>query len=172
MAENDNDEYHFVDIESTAPASVSEPEPTVGASTAFADAFTSKKNVKRNALIVILLVVMMMVIYSVINKSSSNKKKELSLMPAPVSVVKKNTAFVASQPVAAVSPSVRNEAAAVADVNQKLTTLALSQQNMRAELSSVNNQLNAFNGNINEIMVKMAACLAQSHTRRRSAPTL
>lgn len=156
MAENDNDEYHFVDIESTAPASVSEPEPTVDANTAFASAFTGKTNVKRNALFVILLVVMMMVIYSVINKSSSNKNKEVSLVPAAVHVAKQRVASVVTQPVAAVSPSVRNEAVVVADVNQKLTTLTLSQQNMRAELSSVNNQLNAFNGNINEITTKMA----------------
>ena len=164
MAENekvagnkkDDDEYQFVDIESATPVSVSEQERPVETGAAFGNAFTGTKNVKRNALMVILLVVMMMVVYSVINRSSSNKKKEASITPVPVSFVKKNATFIAPQP-AAVPTSVRNEANAVADINQKLITLELNQQNMRAELSSVNNQLNAFNGSMNDIVTKISA---------------
>ena len=158
MAEKDNDEYQFLDLESATPDSSSETELSEERDTSTpADLFAGKKNVKRNALMVILLVIILMVVYSVMNISSSNKSNMASIKPTPVSVIKKQQQTVATvaQPQLA-TPAISYDVNATANMNQKLSALELNQDSMRVELASTKNQMAVLTSNLNELTTKIS----------------
>ncbi len=167
MADNDeyNEEYQFADLDAVTPDSEDHP----GASEGNAPEVTPESprsfkqpNVKRNAIIVVGIVIVIMVLYKIIGSIYSEKKAETNAPIAPIPVTQQTPAPspaptpvpVETQP----TPSVTETQKPGLDikVNQKLSTLELTQQNMRSEVSSVNDQITGLSQNVNTLVTKMS----------------
>jgi intracellular multiplication protein IcmG len=156
MADKDqfNDEYQFDDLDAINS-------PDTGDDTLAADEGTvipedtthvqlEKNNTKRNALIVIGAVILAILLYKIVGSMFSTKKVAVKTnIPALVPV-----AQPVVQPQVAATPVV---VAAPVDMQltQKIAVLESTQQTMRSDISSLNDQLNGINQNVNAIVAKM-----------------
>ena len=157
MADNDqyNDEYQFADLDATHSDSGDESgsagdgsgtpdEARAGAS--------SHNSVKRNGLIVIVLLISAIVIYKFVGVFSADKKVAVTTsVPAEVPVVQPPVQPQPVMPVAvAPLPTVDTK------VTQELSALESAQQSMRADVSTVSDQLGTLGNNVNAMVAKMS----------------
>lgn len=162
MVENDqdNEEYKFedLDVENT---DVFEENTETSFSTENTDvAAKSQPNLNsrliiRNALIVLGGIIFMMVLYKFIASVFFGKKtiEKAAVVAPPVTTV-----TLPPEPIP--KPLVQAESTLVPsvdkDINQKLSVLEVSQQSLRSDISSTNNQLNGINSNLSTINSKFA----------------
>ena len=155
MADKDqfNDEYQFDDLNAIDSSGIGDESlTTADTSDVLDDTTTVKKeqdNTKRNAAIVIGAVILVILLFKIVGSMSSSKKVAVKAdMPAlvPVPVV---------QPQVATAPPVVSPPVVDTQVTQKLAALDASQQTMRSDISSLNDQLGTINQNINTIVAKM-----------------
>lgn len=165
MAEDDhdqyNDEYQFADLDtiSSEPGDANESIADSPGATEKARAGTAPDdgNIKRKVLIIIALVIVFMVMYKIVGSFLAPKKVSVStsvpaLTPvatpvvAPPPVQPQTVVPVAAVPVSSVDPR----------VSEKLSALESTQQSMRSEVSSVNDQLGGMANNVNAMIAKMS----------------
>lgn len=163
MADDDqnNDEYKFSELDAVDndPLSNSGDEfnPDAGGQGQHSD----RKDIKRNALIAVGLVIFAMVMYKFIgsffHKSNDQVAKTAitpittavapAVKPAPVSPPPVKVA----EPMPPVTPAVDNE------LKQKVSAIELSEQTIRAEVTSVGDQVLTVNNNINSLNTQLSA---------------
>ena len=157
MADKDqfNDEYQFDDLNAIDSSDIGDETVTTADTNDVLDGTKIEKkdtnNIKRNAAIVLGAVILAMLLYKIVGSMSSTKKVAVkadipSLVPVSAPVVQPQV----TAPSVAVSPPVVDP-----QVTQKLAALDATQQSMRSDISSLNDQLGAINQNINAIVAKM-----------------
>jgi intracellular multiplication protein IcmG len=158
MADNNNeDEYQFADLD-ISPDSM-EDDDTISKSVNTPEYPTSERtDVKRNALIVIVLIIVAMLVYkfmgSFFSKKTTAVESSVSTTPA---IVPKPIVEQPLVPVQAPIPVVQQPVADTnAELNQKLASMDMNQQNIRSDVGNVNNQLNTINTNITNLNTKIS----------------
>ena len=156
MADKDNDEYQFTDLDAMSSDPVAEG---AGYDTeAGVAARADKNNIKRNALIVVILVIVAMVLYKIVgsfyldkNELAANIPTMAMVEPTPV----KPKPQPIPQPIAAPMPTI-DKSIVDNKTSQKLSELESTQQAMQSDVSSVNGQLGDVNNSVKALMGKMA----------------
>jgi intracellular multiplication protein IcmG len=167
MADNDqhNDEYQFADLDAITPDAgdeseilegipLEEPAPKEGdvpieeKKVFFDRDFFNKGNMKRNALIAIGALILLIILYELLSAIFSSKKPPTTTVPSIAS----QPAIVQPKPI---SPPINQVAPVDPQINQKLSVLETAQQSMRADVSTVNNQLGGLNQSINALNTKI-----------------
>ena len=155
MADKDqyNDEYQFADLDAIGADSGDEGEVAEASSNLAAEASESanKNNIKRNAIIAVGVVIIAMVAYKFVGSFFSEKEMPIKTIPTSVPKVVPTPIQIQSV-VPSSNPSVPS---ADGKVNQQLSALELGQQNMRSDVSSVNEQLGGISSNVNAMIAKM-----------------
>lgn len=167
MAENDqNDEYKFVELDGLENSMMDEPETksSAGSSSFARSAGTSKKDIKRNALIAFGVVILAMVLYKLFGYLFFQKTDEIAMetptpvvtqpvtepLPQPVQPVVEATPVVTPQP----QPVL---AADNSELNKKVAAIELAQENVRSEVSTVGQQVNSVNNNVQNLNSQIAS---------------
>lgn len=170
MADNEyNDEYQFSDLDTIGSDVLGDEEPI--ASDEMGEAPAQKKpqgkNIKRNALIAVVIIVLAMLGYKFLgsfftSKPSSEETtvppitaatpQQIETTPPPATPQPQPTAPVQTAP----SPVAQAPIVDNSQITQKLSALEMGQQNVRAEVSSLNSQLNGLNSNLNQLSEKIA----------------
>lgn len=158
MADNDkyNEEYHFSDPDEINPdvleVDTSSEEEVV---TERQYSVPSNTNVKRNALIAVASLLLLFLLYRLIS-SYFGADEEISskpVTPTPqVITPAPRPQPIIQAPVTASPPP----APVTSQIEQRLTGLETSQQNLQANVSSINNQLNTLNTTIADLSAKIA----------------
>ncbi|MDI9817886.1 MULTISPECIES: type IVB secretion system protein IcmG/DotF [unclassified Legionella] len=153
-----NDEYQFSDLDVISPDSTDEDTQVAGGTAA---GETRKVNVRRNALIAVIIIVIVMLAYKFLGPVFTGKTPPDSSVPPLTTATPQPPApqiqpitpapIVQAPPPVAPSPTVDSP-----QINQRLSALELSQQNLRSEMDSVNNQLNSISANFSELASKIA----------------
>jgi intracellular multiplication protein IcmG len=165
MADNDqnNDEYQFADLDAITPdagdanesviiddnpmdspadnpTAVEEPAQQRG--TIF-----DKDNIRRNALIAVGGLILLIVLYELLGAIFSGKKQSTAVVPPTTQpiVQPKPVLPVAQAPVPMVDPQ----------VNQRLSVLETTQQTLRSDVSTINDQLGSLSKNMDALSAKM-----------------
>ena len=160
MADNDqyNDEYQFTDLDGPTTADDGltpdvgeETDATLGgANDTHPSPDPDQKNVKRNAMIVVGLVILVMILYKIIGSFFSEKPA----VKPPVVPVVVNTAPVSVAPVVPQQPA-PVDSSETKQVHQKLSDMELGQQTLRADVSSVSEQMGSVSSNLNAMVAKL-----------------
>ena len=149
----DNDEYQFDDLDAITPSSGDEnetPETPVPGSEEMPPVSSGDNQLKRNILIVVAIFILILVVYKFIESSATTKP-----VPVAPSVPAVTAPIMPVQPQPEMPiPQVVTPAAEV-KINQALSTIEISQQSLRTDVSSVNNQLNGVNSNLTAMMAKI-----------------
>lgn len=153
MADNDqnNDEYNFAELDSLDNESMSDLEAGADSMSTSHHQPVVKKDIRRNALIAIGLIIFLFIMYKFLG-SIFSKKTQTASQPviAPVSQV-------TPQPVqAVVVPTPQPVITQVdPDLKQKVSAMEIANQSMRAEVSSLTEQVNGINNNMNSLTEQM-----------------
>lgn len=158
MANNDEYEYVESDMGGSELTQNKESEPS-RPKAAHRHPFSDQKNIKRNALIAAAGLVFIIVFYNVMHSLPQSKQTErkATMNPASAAItVKKNPVVaVPSQPTPTVLINSSASNAMSAQMNNKLSSLELSQQTMQAELASTKDQLLMLNNNMTDLSSKI-----------------
>jgi intracellular multiplication protein IcmG len=156
-----DDEYQFDDLDTMDSKSLNEKEEA-SEDIAPKQQSQGRTNVRRNALIVVGLVALLMLGYKFIGSFFSTKTKTsqeipsvpVTTTPAPVTSVTP----VPQQPEPPVQTSqvVPPPSVDTTEINQKLSSLEASQQDVRLNVNSVNNKLGVINTSVSELTEKIA----------------
>ncbi|VEG90786.1 type IVB secretion system protein IcmG/DotF [Legionella spiritensis] len=156
----DNDEYQFSDLD-VMGSDMMDDEDTAPMQSEVVERHSPQKNIRRNALIVVVLVILAMVVYKFMGAFFSSKTDQVATKKTTPSAIQPIPQETQSRPVQPVvtqqtTPSVTSSSSNQ-EVNQKLAALEISQQNMRSEVTTVNNQLSGLSSNLNSLADKIAA---------------
>lgn len=157
--EDSVDEYQYVDLDtaSTDPLDESvliEDTPKKDVKSMLLEG----ENIRRNALIAVSMVIGIIIIYKIAMAFFSSPKKVAAGKRAPAVTTAKprpRPSLPLNKPtVQAVNPAVNVNS--IADslnkrLGDQLSVLAVSQQRLRSEITSVNDQINGMNGNVNDL---------------------
>lgn len=158
MADNeqDNDEYKFVDMDNMDTNFIEEEAPGAQPVTAtpVEQGTSPKKDIKRNAISVVVIVICVMVGYKIIShwvSAEKNKQTEVNSSivqtpPAAPPVVNPVVVQQPVQPVQPIQPAISNQQNA--ELTKKVSAIEVTQDSVRAEVSSVNQQVNTVNNNV------------------------
>lgn len=161
MADKDDfsDEYQFADLDAGNPNEADDSVSTATDTTKFdgpAVTGIGKNDVVKKGVIVLIVVFVVIVAYKIIGSFSSDKKiviqKSAEIIPpvpaAPpqLTPVSQTPAYVTNQPPVSNGDS---------KVSQKLTELESTQQSMRTDVSSVNDQLGGISKNVDSLIAKL-----------------
>lgn len=164
--DNYNDEYQFSDLDapnldSTETNKADEHLSGLG-SAGFADN-VHKTNVKRNALLAVLGLVILVVTYPFVSSMFSTKKtSNIAQMDQMTKITEvKTTPIPFSQPVVVTAPVVSKPVVAVSEnldskINQKLSSLEVTQQQVQTDVAATNNQLNSMSNTMSDMLAKIA----------------
>lgn len=168
MADNDqgNDEYQFDDLDVMTPAPEDETEaPAEGLDSAAEKPLAGmvENNIRRNALIGIAAFIFMLVVYKFIAAGFSTKSIPVQpavatpVAPSPIQVAPPSApAQLAPIPIQPVMPAPEASAPGMeVKINQTLSTMEVNQQGLRADVTSVNNQLGGVTNSLNLMMTKI-----------------
>lgn len=156
MADSDqyNDEYQFADLDSIEPNA----EEGEGASAEASSEEIPKKNdrkflepqnIKRNALIVVVGFFILIMLYKWLSSGTSPQKL---VEPVPTPVTQPKEAIV---PIVSETSQQKTLTENVASENQKISALELAEQNLRTDVSTINEQLATITNNLNTMNTKM-----------------
>lgn len=153
MADNDqyNDEYQFADLDAITPSTGDEAEgdgTTNASEPTGVKAGYQTKDIKRNALIVVVAVIVAMLLYKLASSVFSEKKVDVDTIVPPVTVASP----IPSPSVVPATPTPTSDT----NVSQKISALELGQQNMRSDISSVNDQLTSISTTLSTLSAKIA----------------
>lgn len=159
MVENnqDNDEYQFIDPDVISPDALGGETLPESNTARQAPQRTGQKNVLRNALIVGLLAILAMLTYKFAGMFLS-KKTQSTPVPAVVAAPKPQSQAVVEPTAPKEQESTALDAALTEArlFKQKITEMDLSQQDLRDDVTRLNNQLTGITTNINDLSSKMA----------------
>lgn len=164
MADNDqnNDEYKFAELDSLDNESM-EDEPGLNSPTPSSPGrYPESKNVKRNALIAVGVLVLAMVIYKLVGWMYSGKSNVDSSQTTvtPIAQVTPQPVQTTITPTPTPTPIIQQPQPVTTtndnDINQKVSAIELSQQTVKAEVSSVGQQVGTVNNNINNLNAQIA----------------
>ncbi|MBA2657031.1 MAG: type IV secretion protein IcmG [Tatlockia sp.] len=153
-----DDEYQMDDLDTMEAESLGEKSdselPTYQSSQA-------KPNVRRNALIVVGLIALSLLGYKFIGSFFTPKQKTTQEIPSvPLSTVATppvvSTPVQQPEPVTQLAPQVTTPAVDTTEINQKLSSVEASQQDVRLEVNSVNSKLSGINNNVSDLTDKIA----------------
>lgn len=160
MADSDqyNDEYQFADLDSMEPSEVVEEEPSVKESSEELTKPNKKtyfepQHLKRNALIAVGGLIFLIIIYKWLSSGSAPKKMvEPTPTPIPIQAIKPT-----ASPTPAAPELSQEKAQSVVDnqLTQKIAAIELSEQNMRTDISTINEQLAMMTNNLNAMSTKI-----------------
>lgn len=166
MADDDNDqyssdEYQFSDLDAISPDSMEEEGAPAPSSSPKKQ--SGGTNIKRNALIALGVIILIMLAYKFLGSVFTSKTKPDSVPPLTTATPQPTQPQV--QPIAPVQPTptvqtpvtpIVQPSPDTTQTNQRISALELSQQNLRSEMDSLNNQLSGINSNVNELTAKIA----------------
>ena len=157
MADHDqnNDEYHFTDLDQDSPFAEEDPKADALESTnnGLDNAFEMDK-VKRNAIIAVVSLVLLIGLYGVVNAFLAKRKNQVATDSMPKIIETRASPKTIAVPTTTVAPL--PTAPVDSNIEQKLSDLESSQQSMRTDVSSVNTQLTGISTNVNAIAQQMA----------------
>lgn len=175
MADNEyNDEYQFDELDTmdSDPLSEKEESPKYSDVPPGKHPGEVKSNVRRKALIVVVLVALSMLSYKFFGSFFSSKGQPVGEIPSipttpetssPSSQTSSMQSLEQQQPtqptvapVQAQAPVIVQSSVDNTQVNQKLSSLEASQQNLNSEMSAVNSKLSGIDANINQLNEKIA----------------
>lgn len=152
----DNDEYQFSDMDVINPDKMDDD---LVSTKSMADGQEgTKKDVRRNALIVVGLIILAMIAYKFMGAIFSSKKTPV---PATTTLIKPLVPPVITKPSSVTPVPVVTTKTPDSQTEQKLSALEFSQQTIRTEVTSINNQLGGLTSNVNDLTAKIDA-LTQS----------
>lgn len=160
MAENDqNDEYRFVELDGLDNNLTDDADPNSGDSSYARQTESPKKDIKRNAIIAIALILFLMLMYKILGYLFFSKTEEVAVEP----VAQIPAQFVAQptqpQPVINTAPPVVTKPVISVDnseLTKKVAAMELMQQNVRADLGTVGQQVSSVNSNIQNLNNQIA----------------
>ena len=167
MADNEqgNDEYQFDDLDVMTPLPEDETEaPAEGLDSSAEKPLAGmvENNIKRNVLIGIAAFIFMLVVYKFIAAGFSTKSIPVQpavatpVAPSSVQVAPSAAAQLAPIPIQPVMPAPEAPAPGVeVKINQTLSAMEVNQQGLRADVTSVNNQLGGMTNSLNLMMTKI-----------------
>lgn len=157
MADSDqyNDEYQFADLDSIEPNEAGEGEPSAETrseepSKKNERTFLEPQNLKRNAAIAVGGLIFFIILYKWLS-ASPIPQKIVEPNIAPVKVVKPMESIVPASPPDEKTPPMMDN-----NVSQKISALELGEQNMRTDISTINEQLASMTNNLNAMNSKLA----------------
>lgn len=153
MADNDqyNDEYQFTDVDPTETGLFDETEGHESPESSKSTGINAPTDVKRNALIVIVFVIVAMILYKFLGSYFSTQKptvkpeiKKVERQPVKPIVVTTPEKLAApkQRPMSTISSS---------EVSQKLSTIEVTQQTLRADVDTFGNQLTGVSSNVSDV---------------------
>lgn len=161
MAENENDEYKFVELDGLDNHMDDDSKSSQGTSSFARPGSSSRKDIKRNAVIALGLIILAMVLYKVGGYLFFNKKDTVAVQKPAQPV-----AQLVSQPVQTTQPVI-NTVPTIApqqvitvdnsDLNKKVAAIEVSQQNVRSEVGTVSQQVNSVNNNVQNLNSQIAS---------------
>lgn len=167
MAENDqNDEYKFVELDGLDNNMMDDPDSksSPGPSSFTRQEGSSKKDIKRNAVIALGLIILAMFLYKIIGYLFFSKKDEVAVqkpVQAPAQIVSQPQPIQSSQPVInSTVPTITPQQVVSVDnseLNKKVAAIELSQQNVRSEVGTVSQQVNSVNNNVQNLNSQIAS---------------
>lgn len=165
MADNDqnNDEYQFADLDAITPDAGDDHESVIiddnpidsPVDNAIAEEESAQKsrtifdknNIRRNALIAVGGLILLIVLYELLGAIFSGKKQPTAMVPA------------VTQPIAQPKPVIPTAQAPAPmidpQVNQRLSVLETTQQTLRSDVSTINDQLGGISRNMDALSAKM-----------------
>ena len=167
MADNDqgNDEYQFNDMDPISPnAGYDEAGSVAGlnSSEEMMPGAVGERNIKKSVLIGVAAVILILVVYKFIELKFLNKSIPIEPVtptvvvppaPPPPAPPVAEQAQIQIKPIMPVP--VVSSAGTEMKINQTLSTMEVSQESLRSDVTSVNNQLGAISNNLNLMMTKM-----------------
>ncbi|RUR12244.1 type IVB secretion system protein IcmG/DotF [Legionella sp. km772] len=172
MAENDqNDEYKFVELDGLDNPMMDDPDSkqSSGTSSFERPVGSSKKDIKRNAILALGLIILAMVLYKIIG-SFIHKKDEVAVQQ-PVQPTSQIAAVQptqtiqpitqpTTQPVVNSAPSYNPQPVNTVDnseLTKKVNAIEMAQQNVRSEVGTVSQQVNSVNSNVQNLNNQIAS---------------
>ena len=161
MADNDqyNDEYQFADLDAMSPDAGDEngiAQDEASSPAATRTGISGENNIKRKAIFVVIVFVCLLLGYKMIGSLFSGKKAVSTMdTPAAAGIMQPP----APQPIVQQPQTAAPVAVVPIDskVTQELSALEVTQQSMRTDVASVNNQLVGISNNMNDMIAKMTA---------------
>ncbi len=166
-----DDEYQFEDLDTMDSKSVDEGTEGLESSH-FNENRPARTNVRRNALIVVVLAALLMLGYKFFGSFFSAKTKTTQAIPSlPVTTVPQPVTAVAPvpqpatqpvpstppvQPTTQVIPQVPPPNTDNTEINQRLSTLEASQQDVKLDVNSVNTKLTGITTSVSDLTEKIA----------------
>lgn len=163
MADNDqnNDEYKFSELDAVDNDPMGNSGDGFNPDSRGEGQLSDRKNIKRNALIAIGLVVFAMVMYKLVGSffPKSNNQAKNAIVPVKTASAPAVTQLPASPPPSTVKvaePAPQQVVAAVdTELKQKVSAIEVSEQTIRAEVTSVGEQVVSVNNNINNLNTQL-----------------
>jgi len=156
MVDKDNEEYEFVDPDVISPDALGGENLSETEKTPLPSRAPGQKNVIRNAVIVLVVVFLAMLIYKFTMMFLSRKPAVKSAVPV-VTVTQPKPAPVETPPVKEEVPSAANEALTEAHLlKQKIAEMELSQQDVRDDVTRMNEQVNNATTAMSDLTAKMS----------------
>ncbi|MBA2709338.1 MAG: type IV secretion protein IcmG [Tatlockia sp.] len=159
-----DDEYQFDDLDTMDSKSLDERDDSLENSPLNQNP-PARTNVRRNALIVVVVVALLMLGYKFFGSFFSSKPKPTQAIPSlPVTTVPQPLTTVAQvpqpspppvQPTTQVVPQVPPPNTDNTEINQKLSSLEASQQDVKLDVNSVNTKVSGITTNISDLSEKI-----------------
>lgn len=152
MADKDNEEYQFADLDEVNPGDtdyIDPPDDNAPPPSFSEQSVTGQSNMKRALFIVGLLVMGVIIIYKVASFWGAEKKE-------PTIVPVKTTQFTKKKSQVVTSLS-QDTIPSNSKISQKLATLEMNQQSMRAEFNTSRDQLTQVSRSLNELLTQITA---------------
>lgn len=156
MADSDqyNDEYQFADLDTIEPNEAGEGEPSAETRSEELSKKDERKyfepqNLKRNAAIAVGGLIFIIILYKWLS-ASPIPQKIVEPDITPVKVVKPMESIAPASTPEKMPPMIDN------NVSQKISALELGEQNMRTDISTINEQLASMTNNLNAMNTKLA----------------
>ncbi|KTC86353.1 type IVB secretion system protein IcmG/DotF [Legionella brunensis] len=160
------DEYQFSDLDVISPDAAEEDAAT---QTPAAKKGEGSTNIRRNALVAVVIIVVVMLAYKFLGPLFTKKPQTSDVPPIAATTSQQITPQPQPQEQPVVTPTEPPPTAQTttpvvqpppsednSQINQRLSALEVSQQNLRSEMDAVNSQLATINTNLNALATKIA----------------
>ena len=152
----DNDEYQFTELDPINPNAMEEEQSSADVSSAsHSPGSVGGTNVKRNAIIAVGLFICLMLAYKFVGSYFINQKTVIAPVPSSMSVPPPTV--VEQQPVIAPPPPTSLPTPEPSsNLQSKMSTIELNQENLTSEVSTANGKIEGINTNVEMLTAKIA----------------
>lgn len=150
----DNDEYQFTELDPINPNAMEEEQSSADVSSAsHSSGGVGGTNVKRNAIIAVGIFFCLMLAYKFVGSYFTNQKTVIAPVPSSMSVPP--PAVVEPQPDIVPPPKSLPAPEPSSDLQSKMSTIELNQENLTSEVSTANGKIESINTNVEMLTAKI-----------------